>query len=914
MTFGRRGRDFGIGAEGASPGRGRPVIPASGAVGTSPGRGRRWLRRVVLGLALLLSLAVLAVVGSGLWFRAKVRGSLPAVDGTVALAGLSAPVSIERDARGAVTITADSREDLARATGFVHAQERFFQMDLLRRRAAGELAAVFGPAALPLDKGVRVHGFRRIAQQVVGAASPRERAIIDAYTAGVNDGLRALMTKPFEYVLLRAAPEPWKVEDSALVILAMFLDLQEGNGSQESALGLIHDLFPAPVAAFLAPAGTEWDAPLEGEAFAMPPIPGPEVLDLRRSGEVVASNRPPAPPAPASLSPAPHLAPAAMTLAPLAPAPPAPAPPVPAPPAPSPPAPGRAVERVLAAMFGPGDPDRGAAGSNSFAVGASRTADRRAIVASDMHLGLDVPNIWYRMSWVWRDGAEGSKTHRALGVTLPGAPALVAGSNTRVAWAFTNSYTDTSDLVVLEPGPSGGDTYLTPDGPKPFELRTETIAVRGASSVPLEVLSTIWGPVIDKDHLGRQRALRWVAHDPAAVNFRLLEMETVGNTDEALDTAHASGVPAQNMIVVDADGRIGWTICGIVPARRSSGTLPASWARGEVSWDGWLLNAESPEHRGVEVYPLGPRDYPFVIDPPDGCLWTANARVVAGDRLITVGDGGYMLGARARQIRDDLLAKPLSSERDLAAIQIDDRALFLERWRTLLLSVLDDRAMAADPRRREMKDAVERWGGRASVDSVGYRLVRAVRQTVADRAFEPFAAICRKADGRFDYRRLPQYEGPVWALVTAKPAHLLDPKYKSWDELLLASVDSVLDELRAIGPRLGDRTWGERNTASIRHPLSRAVPLLGRWLDMPAVPLPGDNHMPRVQSPSFGASERFVVSPGHEEDALFQMPGGQSGNPLSENYADGEADWVSGRPVPFPPGPARHTLTLSPAK
>src|SRR5262245_61448502 len=224
-----------------------------------PGRGRRMARGVAKGLALAVVLVILAAAGGGLWFRAKLRGSLPAVKGTVTVAGLSTPVKVERDARGAVTITAESRTDLARATGFVHAQERFFQMDLLRRRAAGELAAVFGPAALPLDKGVRVHGFRRVAQRVVAAADPRERAIVDAYTAGVNAGLRALKSKPFEYVLLRAAPEPWKAEDSALVILAMFLDLQEGNGSQESALGLVHDLFPAPLAAFLAPAGTEWE-------------------------------------------------------------------------------------------------------------------------------------------------------------------------------------------------------------------------------------------------------------------------------------------------------------------------------------------------------------------------------------------------------------------------------------------------------------------------------------------------------------------------------------------------------------------------------------------------------------------------------------------------------------------------------
>jgi penicillin amidase len=152
----------------------------------------------------------------------------------------------------------------------------------------------------------------------------------------------------------------------------------------------------------------------------------------------------------------------------------------------------------------------------------------------------------------------------------------------------------------------------------------------------------------------------------------------------------------------------------------------------------------------------------------------------------------------------------------------------------------------------------------------------------------------------------------VWALVTERPAHLLDPRHGSWDALLLAALDAALEELTTNARPLAGRTWGERNTTLIRHPLSRAVPQLASFLDMPREPLPGDNHMPRFQSPSAGASERFAVSPGREEQGYFHMPCGQSGHPLSPHYADGHAAWARGERTPFLPGPALHVLTLVP--
>jgi len=177
----------------------------------------------------------------------------------------------------------------------------------------------------------------------------------------------------------------------------------------------------------------------------------------------------------------------------------------------------------------------------------------------------------------------------------------------------------------------------------------------------------------------------------------------------------------------------------------------------------------------------------------------------------------------------------------------------------------------------------------------------------------PVTARCRAADPEFRLHDLHTLEGPAWALLTRRPAHLLDRRYSSWQSLLIAVVDAMLARESDDGTTLAGRTWGRTNTARIRHPLSESVPWLRRWLDMPADPLPGGHSdMPRIQGPDFGASERLVVSPGREEHSFFHMPCGQSGHPLSPYYRKGHADWVRGRTSPLLPGPPVSTLGLKP--
>ena len=539
-------------------------------------------------------------------------------------------------------------------------------------------------------------------------------------------------------------------------------------------------------------------------------------------------------------------------------------------------------------------------GSNSWSVSGAHTADGGALLANDMHLQLGMPNVWYRLSQIW---TEGGRERRVTGVSLAGMPMVLAGSNGHVAWGFTNSQGDWTDLVILKVDPSDDSRYLAPGGPKSFVETPETIAGQGRRPQQLTVRETIWGPVVDTDPSGRPRAARWVAHLPGSVNLESLELIDAETVDQAIDAAHRVGVPAQNLVVVDKDGHIGWTIIGPVPRRHGTdGRLPASWADGAAGWNGWLDDAAVPR----------------IIDPPAGRIWTANARVVSGEMLEALGDGGYDLGARARQIRDALMAIEKATPQQMLDVQLDDRALFLAPWRELMLQVLSKHRTTGGPRIQELIGWVERdWTGRASVDSVAYRMVREWRSHVARRALLPLVAACANADPGFDYFQIGgRIEGPLWQLVTERPEHLLEPRYRSWDGLFLDAAEGLLNEL--VGddpdPSLAGLTWGARNSISVRHPLSRAVPLLSRWLDIPARPLPGDSNVPRVHGFGVSASERFVVSPGHEEQGIFHMPSGQSGHPSSPFYRAGHELWAEGRPGTFLPGPTVLTLQLVPGQ
>jgi penicillin G amidase len=541
-------------------------------------------------------------------------------------------------------------------------------------------------------------------------------------------------------------------------------------------------------------------------------------------------------------------------------------------------------------------PARAPVGSNNWAVAGTRSATGTAIVANDMHLGLRVPNTWYhaRLRHVQDDRVISDVT----GPTLPGTPSVVTGSNGRIAWAFTNSYGDYADVIVVVPDPADPKRYLTPEGSQPFGYPTETITVHDREPERLQVTLTQWGPVIGRDSQGRALAYQWTAHDPAAVNLELTALTTAGSVDDALAIAARAGIPGQNFVVGDAAGRIAWTIAGQIPRRRGGdASLPRPSTDATVGFDGWVPAAEHPRLAGSA----------------DGQIATANSRVVGGRMLELIGDGGYDRGARTGQIAAALRgAGDRQTAEQQLGLQLDDRALFLGRWKDLLTVLLDDAAVEGAPARAGLRDVLQRWSGRAAVDDPAYRLVRAFRDEVQRRTFYALIAPVRAANPQFTFRIPASYEGPLWQLVQQQPAQLLPPGHADWRAFLLHAVDAALDEAAAVCPKVAECTWGGQNTVRIRHPLSAALPPLARWLDMPAVPLPGDIDVPRAQGRGFGASQRFAIAVGRESEGYYHMPAGQSGHPLSRYYRAGHGNWVEGTPAPFLPGPPEHTLTLVP--
>ncbi|WHZ18833.1 MAG: hypothetical protein OJF55_000982 [Rhodanobacteraceae bacterium] len=797
----------------------------------------RWIRRLVV------ALIIVAVLVFAIGWR-LLAGSRPQTNGAVTVHGLSAPVTIVRDADGIPTITARNRVDIAYALGYVHGQERFFQMDLQRRDAAGELAALVGAKALPVDESHRQHRFRALAERKIAAMPPERRKLLDAYTAGVNAGLAHLAVRPWEYLLLGVKPRTWTDADSILTIDAMFLDLnQDGDNQRELNIARLRAVLPRPLADFLLAPSPRWEAPMQGGPSQPVPMPDASVFDLHGTAtQKVALARG-----------------------------------------------ARAVAVADAANTG--------IGSNGFAVAGALTGGA-ALLANDPHLHLRVPNIWYRAQLRYPDPADPEKTIVLNGVTLPGAPAMVIGSNGHIAWGFTNSSGDWMDWVRVLRDPHAPSRYKTANGWATIAKHDEAIHVKDAPDAHITVEDTIWGPIMGRDTDGTPLALAWVAQDPRAVNLNLLKLETATTVDQALALAPTIGIPPQNLVVADAQGNIGWSIAGSVLPIRSGfdPSVPADWSKPGSGWIGYAT----------------PEQDPRIENPAGSRIWTANQRIVDGAALQLIGDGGYDQGARAQQIRDDLAARDQFVPRDMLDIQLDDRALFLARWQKLLLDVLN---ASHDPELVALKPFVQNWQARAATGSVGYRIVRMFRDKVRENALAPFAALASAKWKDFEWPTTEVGEYAAWTMLTQQPAWLLDPKYASWHALLEDTAREVADELAALPGPLANKTWGRHNTAKIDNPLSVALPKwLAKFVDMPHDELAGDNDMPRVMRRAFGASMRMDVQPGNEAHGILEMPAGQSDNPLSPWFGKGHEAWVHGNPAPLLPGPAKYRLTLEPSQ
>ncbi|HRP62549.1 MAG TPA: penicillin acylase family protein [Phycisphaerales bacterium] len=764
------------------------------------------------------------------------HNALPILDGRVSVAGLAQPVEVARDRFGVPDIHGQTLHDVIRAQGFIHAQERFFQMDAGRRLAAGELSELVGPLMLDMDKRYRAYRFRHVAQQIVATLNDSERELLKVYAEGVNAGLEALPSAPPEYGMINATPAQWLPEDSILIVLAMF-DMLHMEGRFEKGMGVMREALPVEIVDFFTPTRTRFDVPLltEGETAWEPmPIPGPEVIDYRR----------------------------------------------------------------MSAADVPTDifvTEPIALGSNNWVVAGSRSMHGGAILANDPHLRLTAPGIWYHAQLRWPD-------HRLIGLTLPGVPGVAIGSNGYIAWGCTNAMGDFQDLIIIEVDPEDATRYRTPDGFESFGEIVERITLRGRGVETLRLQTTRWGTVTDHDHLGRPLVLKWTALDPGSINLGILDMVHVRTLEDAVEVARNWSGPSQNVVIAHRDGGIAWVVSGYLPDRFGfNGRYPVSWADGTKGWRGAIPEAERP----------------VLVNPQEGILYTANNRTMSHEQAKKLG-GIWTAGERAGRIAERLRERDRFSEDDLFEIQLDTRVAVFDFYVELAHEAMQHDVDVNDEVIREMlargAQVLETWNGTADADQSAMILLDYYRRVLHSRILAPLISRCRMHDPTFEYRWFMDEE-PLRRILEERPAHLLPPGNSTWEEFLARSWRTTLQTLtQPRFPNGFNTAWGEINRAQVNHPLTQAMPMLARSLNLAEAPQSGHPFAVRVATPTFGASARMVVSPGRESAGILHTPAGQSGHPQSPHYRIGHEEWLAGLPLPFAPQRTETLLRLEPTR
>ncbi len=620
----------------------------------SPTRPKRFsiaLRAVIVLLVFVLALFLLA----DFWFFRAAKASLPMVDGTLKLSGLSAPVIVTRDSLGVPNISAQSLHDLFFAQGFVTAQDRLWQMDMTRRYASGDLSAVLGPEYIKTDEEQRILGLRQVAEKTVANMPADERDRLQAYADGVNAYIaQHQKTLPLEFRLMTYFPYQWTVEDSMLVGLSMTEFLNHYEYKKELQRETI-----------LARLGPELTADLYVNSSWRDHAPGEEGQSIENEApagespgqeeeESPGSNRPKKRSSLEQLQ-VPRL------LAPLV-----------------------ARDDNFAADLRPG--------SNNWVVSGAHTVTGKPMLSNDMHLDLRMPNTWYEAHLTAGD-------YDVVGVTLPGVPYVIVGHNQRVAWGFTNLGPNVEDLYVEKFNDRG--EYLTPQGWQQPEHRKEIIRVKGKPEVNLDVVVTRHGPIITPIVPGetRQLALKWTIYDTSAGNVSFFDVNSVRNWEEFRTAFSKFTAPGQNVVYADTDGNIGYQATGRVPIRAAGdGSLPAAGEDDSHEWTGYVPYDKMPS----------------VYDPPSGMIATANARVTPKDYPYTLAIE-WSAPYRVQRIYKLLGAKKQLTAEDMLNIQTDVLSE-LDRFCAQRLVYAIDHTPGASQRAKAAADLMRNWDGTMATD------------------------------------------------------------------------------------------------------------------------------------------------------------------------------------------------------
>jgi penicillin amidase len=815
----------------------------------------RSVRRALLPIFVIFVIAV----GTAIWWF--VYRPLPQVDGTIVVNGLHSDVSVERDGWGIPHIRAGSVEDMVEAQGYVMAQDRLWQMDLLRRAARGQLSEIFGPTVLSIDKKFRTLGFGRAAEREAAAASGEPRAIVEAYARGVNRFIEQHQSQlPLEFSLLQYRPEPWTPADTFVIGGYMYQTLTDqwedkldrAKVIERVGLDRAKDLFSQEAAMDHFIVGDRNDQ-RDGSQHAHSGDDGEDEDDMESDEVIKAGNLSPntgedgIPPGITSML----------------------------------------WPSVRDFLSGTNREIRRSLGSNNWVVSGAHTATGKPLLANDTHLELSVPSIWYQVHLT----APG---WNVAGFTFPGAPLVVIGHNDRIAWGFTNNGADVQDLYIETFNPAAPDEYRVNGTWKKAQTLDEVIHVKGQAEEHLAVVSTRHGPLVRRDG-NKGYALRWTATEPGALSNSYNWLGAAKNWEEFRKAIKQSWGPAQNAVYADVGGNIGYVMSARIPIRKKGhDEVPVPGDTDDYEWTGYIPFEQLPQ----------------ALNPESGLIVTANARVTGPDYKPYLTDR-WEEPYRTARIFDLLQGRHDLRPEDMLNVQNDTYSyphMFLAEQLSAAAKSVPPKDLRAQHLIQQLKD----WNGIANADSVEVSFLQALRRSLLEMILEPYLG---NDTDLYGWRSMAFLQ----RVLTERPAKWLPPPYKNYEELLTAAADRAVSKLTAQtkSHRPKDWPWKRFNSLQMLHPMGQ-MGILKFLFSVSDKPQSGTVYSVRAASKRHGPSERFVANPANWDDSILLISSGESGQLGSSHYTDQFSFWYEGKPIVMPFSDAaekttrKHTLTLKP--
>ena len=797
----------------------------------------RWLVRITGGLILLGVAAVLV-----LYFL--LSRSLPDYDKTLSVTGISAPVEIVRDNANVPHIFGQSDADSFYGLGYAHAQDRLWQMVMLRRTVQGRLSEVFGPRTLKIDKTLRRFGLYRLARESVAAQDDPTRAALDAYAAGVNARLQEINTEALgrgapEMFVFNAPVAPWQPADSIAIVKLMAVQLSAHLSNE----------------VLFARASLELDTPDRLDDI-MPVAPGSGIAALPEYAQLF---------------------------------------------------PGAGSKRMVQASditdhpLSPFKKPAFAGASNAWAAAPTRSASGGTLLANDPHLGFSAPAIWYLARLELETGG-------VIGGTIPGIPAIMAGRSANLGWGVTSSYMDDQDLYIEKLNPENAQEYLTPEGYKPFRTERSIIRIKDADPVTMTLRWAENGPVLPGSHYdlaevtppGHVASLAWTALSPRDTTMSsAIALMNAAAIDEALEAARLYVAPSQNLTLVD-DERVALKTIGAMPRRHadheSQGRMPSrGWIR-ENRWQGVSPFSANPEFRDPAGGLLGNTnnktvDRPFPLHV--SFLWGDTQRVYRWRRLMQ---------NREVHTRDSFI------EAQLDTVSFTARSLLPLIGADLWFTGEAAPEGTPERQRQRALELLSEWNGEMNEhlpEPLIYAAwLRALQERLIRDDLGPLADAFNHPNPLFIERVYRQKDGAeAWCDVRQS-----SPTETCTDIARMALDDALVWIDENYGTALESLRWGDAHQATHDHQVLGEVPVLRYFVNIRQSTSGGDNTLMRGrtsgQDPDpfqnvHGAGYRGVYDFADPDSSVFITSTGQSGHFLSRHYDDMAQLWRRGEYIPM---------------